>query len=101
MPTSKYRVLYWHDIPVQVRAEDEQGRASASLPDRFQVAIDNAAMAAGRTDSDAYMDTFRWGETLERSGAAQEVADAVVTELDTQYPVIDWPQTVKALRAEA
>lgn len=100
MATSTYQILYWHDIPVQVRAEDEQDRASVALPDRFQVAIDNAAMAAGRTNSDAYMDTFRWGEKQQRPGTAQEVADAVAVELDTQYPAIDWPQTVAALQAE-
>jgi hypothetical protein len=101
MATSKYQILYWYDIPIQVRAQDDQGRASAALPDRFQVAIDNAAMAAGRTNSDAYMDTFRWGEMQERPGTAQEVAEAVAAELDTEYPAIDWPKTVEALKAEA
>jgi hypothetical protein len=100
MSTSTYRILYWHDIPIQVRAEDEDGRVSAPLPDRFQVAIDNAAMAAGRTDADVYTETFRWGELQQRPGTAQEVGDAVVAELDAQYPTIEWPKTAETLRQE-
>jgi hypothetical protein len=93
-----YQILYWHDIPVQVRAKDSGGRAGAQLPERFQEAIDQAAMAAGLTGSDDYTAAFRWGEQQERAGAAREVADTVAAELDAQYPSIDWRATVAALR---
>jgi hypothetical protein len=91
-------VLYWHDIPVQVRAKDANGRVSAPLPDRFQEAIDQAAMAAGLIGSDDYTEAFRWGEAQERTGTAQEVAAAVAAELDAQYPTINWHETVAAIR---
>jgi hypothetical protein len=93
-----YQILYWHDIPTQVRAKDAGGRAGAQLPQRFQEAIDQAAMATGLTDSDDYTAAFRWGEQQERAGTAREVADAVAAELDAQYPTIDWRATVAALR---
>ena len=93
-----YQILYWHDIPVQVRAKDAGGRASAVLPDRFQEAIDQAAMAAGLIGSDEYTEGFRWGEQHERAGSAREVADALAAELDAQHPLIDWRATVAALR---
>jgi hypothetical protein len=93
-----YQVLYWHDIPVQVRAKDADGRAGAELPARFQEAIDQAAMAAGLIGSDEYTEAFRWGEQQQRAGSAREVADALAAELDAQHPLIDWRATVAALR---
>ena len=93
-----YQILYWHDIPVQVRAKDAGGRASAALPARFQEAIDQAAMAAGMIGSDDYAEAFRWGEQQERAGSAREIADALAAELDAQHPVIDWRATVAALK---
>lgn len=95
-----YQIIYWHDIPAQVRAYDDDGRASAKLPDRFQEAIDQAAMAAGLIGSDAYTDGFRVGESRERDGSAQEVADAVAAEIAERYPQVDWRQTADRLRDE-
>ena len=93
-----YQILYWHDIPTQVRVRDAGGRVSAQLPERFQEAIDQAAMVAGMIGSDEYTAAFRWGEQQERAGAAREVADAVVAELDAQHPTIDWRATVAGLK---
>jgi hypothetical protein len=93
-----YQVLYWHDIPVQVRAKDADGRASAELPARFQEAVDQAAMAAGLIGSDEYTEAYHWGEQQQRAGSAREVAGALVAELDAQHPLIDWRATVAALR---
>ena len=95
-----YQIMYWYDIPIQVRAQDEEGRVSEPLPDRFQTAIDNAAMAAGLTGSDAYMDQFCWSEKHEKEGTAQEVARAVAADLDEKYPAVDWPKTAEALKGE-
>jgi hypothetical protein len=62
------------------------------------VAIDNAAMAAGLTGSDAYIETYRWGEAQEREGSPAAVAAAVVAELDAQYEKIDWRKTAESLK---
>lgn len=51
-------VIRWRDIPAQVVARDTDGSARALLPDRFQEAIDAAAMVSGLTDSDDYMTNF-------------------------------------------
>jgi hypothetical protein len=95
---TQYQIMYWHDIPVQVRAGGRRDRVSAELPPRFQVAIDNAAMAAGLTGSDAYIETYRWGEAQEREGSPAAVAAAVVAELDAQYEKIDWRKTAESLK---
>ena len=51
--------VYWRDIPAQVIAR--QGRRSAKivLSDRFQRAIDRAAMRAGKGSSDKYLEEWR------------------------------------------
>jgi hypothetical protein len=92
------QVLYWKDIPVQVRARDENGRASLSMPDRFQFAIDQAAMQAGLTGSDAYTDLFVWQNYEDRPGSAQEAVSVVVAELDSHYASIDWRKTAVAIQ---
>jgi hypothetical protein len=94
-----YQIMYWHDIPIQVRARGEGGRVSVQLPERFQEAIDHAAMAAGQIGSDEYSNALRWGETLERPGTSQEVATAVAEEIDRQHATIDWRATVASIRA--
>ncbi|MCB0241112.1 MAG: virulence factor, partial [Anaerolineae bacterium] len=93
------QVLYWHDIPAQVRVRDGRDRVSLALPIRFQEAIDNAAMAAGITGSDAYTDGYHWEDAGERAGSANDVAAEVAAELDTAYAVIDWRNTADQLRS--
>jgi hypothetical protein len=93
-----YQILYWHDIPMQVKATEGRKRASAPLPERFQEAVDAAAMAAGMTGSDAYMEQFRWGEPQERAGSPEEVAAAVVAELDAAQVKVDWRATAAVLK---
>jgi hypothetical protein len=83
---AKYQIMYWQDIPAQVKVQDGRQRAKKLLPQRFQEAIDSAAIAAGKTDSDAYMSGWRWGPKEERSGPAEQVAEALFTELDEAYP---------------
>jgi hypothetical protein len=68
------------------------------LPQRFQEAIDNAAMAAGLIGSDEYTAAFRWSDPQEREGDAQSVASAVAAELDAQFQEIDWRATVAKIR---
>lgn len=93
-----YQILYWHDIPVQVRAGRRRNRTSVELPQRFQVAVDNAAMAADVTGTDGYLDGFMWSESQEREGTPEEVATAVSNELITKYPKIEWRKTAANLK---
>jgi cvfA/B/C family virulence factor len=52
-------VIYWRDIPAQVTATDGAASVRAALTDRFQVAIDEAAMQAGLIGSDEYLGEWR------------------------------------------
>jgi hypothetical protein len=93
---AKFQVLYWHDIPLQVRAGNRRNRASIELAPRFQAAVDQAAMAAGLTDTGEYLDGFRWSELQEKGGSNEEVAAAVAAELEASYPEIDWQASARA-----
>ncbi len=66
---AEYQIMCSYDIPVQVRAGGRRDRVGAELPQRFQVAVDQAAMAAGLVGSDAYLEMFHWGESLEHEGS--------------------------------
>ena len=52
-------VIYWRDIPAQVTATDGSASVRVPLPDRFQEAIDEAAMVAGLVGSDDYLAEWR------------------------------------------
>jgi hypothetical protein len=82
-----YRVLYWQDVPSQVRAEDATSDVSVALPQKFMVRIDALAASQGLVGSDDYLAQWRWSDEQERPGTAQDVADAVCRELEAQA---DW-----------
>jgi hypothetical protein len=81
-----YQILYWRYIPLGVKATDLNGTIRENLPPRFQEAIDRLAMKDGETSTSAYTSMFRWSPPQEREGSADEVAKAIVAELDAQWP---------------
>ena len=89
----KYQIIYWRDIPAQVKAKAGRERSGQALSHRFTVAIDEAAMQAGKTESDDYLAEWRNGGWQERDGEAQEVVGLLVTELEAAYP----PERLRAL----
>jgi hypothetical protein len=94
------QILYWHDIPVQVKAVAGRDRRSVSLSERFQEAVDLAAMSVGVIDSDDYTELYEWSQPQEREGSPQEVAAALASELEANYDTINWRATADALRKQ-
>jgi Virulence factor len=82
-----YRILYWQEVPSQIRAEDEDGEVNLPLPQKFLVRIDALAAARGLEGSDDYLSQWRWSDEEERDGSAQDVADAIARELEAHA---DW-----------
>jgi len=95
---AKFKILYWHGIPSQVRSTDKNGRVGKQLPERFQLAIDDVAMRAKFIGSASYTNGFQWTEEEERSGSAEEVALAVVAELDIKYRKINCQRMAENLK---
>jgi hypothetical protein len=74
--SAELTVIYWRDIPAQVNAADGAAIARVQLPERFQQAIDAAAMHAGLVDADAYLGEWRQesrpcGPDLQAEAAAE------------------------------
>ena len=55
----KLTLIYWRDIPSQVIGQRGRTREKGMLSQRFQEAIDRAAMRAGKGGSDAYIAEWR------------------------------------------
>jgi hypothetical protein len=82
---AEFRVTYWRDLPSLVTARDGGRTAKAPLDPRFMIAIDEAAMRLGATDSDAYLEGWRQSDWEERDGTAEAVAQAVAKELEGDF----------------
>ena len=82
---AEFRVTYWRELPSLVTARDGEHTAKAALDARFMVAIDEAAMRLGATDSDAYLEGWRLSEWEQREGTPETVVTAVARELDAEY----------------
>lgn len=54
-------VIYWRDIPAQVIAKAGRRSAKVVLSERFEKAIDRAAMRAKLRDTDGYLAQWRRG----------------------------------------
>ena len=87
MSMATYRILYWQEVPSQIRAEDEDGEVNLPLPPKFMVRIDALAAARGLEGSDDYLAQWRWSDEEAREGSAQEVAEAISRELEARA---DW-----------
>ena len=77
-----YKILYWQEIPAQIRVEDAQDELTIPLPPKFMERIDQLAAQRGLQGSDDYLAQWKWSEEEERDGSAQDVADAVQAELE-------------------
>src|SRR5665213_74041 len=80
---SQFQILYWQDIPSEVKAWDDFDEVKVSLPEKFIIRIDVSAQKQGLISQDAYAAHFRWSDAAERAGSPREVAEAVCKELDS------------------
>ncbi len=77
--------VFWRDIPAQVIVGKGRAAAKAPLPERFEQAIDRAAMKIGAKDEDAYLAEWRRVVVGETTGDIAEVASAEAAALDAAY----------------
>ena len=82
---AKLTIIYWRDIPAQVIGQQGRKRHKQVLSKRFAVAIDRAAMRAGRGSSNAYLEDWR-RESRPCSGDMQEIVAGEVAKLEAQFP---------------
>lgn len=79
-----YKVLYWQEIPTQIKAEDDVEDVTVMLDGRFMEHIDILAAKRGLQAADDYLAQWKWTEEEEREGSAREVAEALKVEFEAQ-----------------
>ncbi len=82
-----YKILYWQEIPSQIKAEDDLDNVTLPLDSRFMERIDRLAAQRGLQSTDDYLAQFRWSDEQEREGTAEDVARAIQRELEADS---DW-----------
>ncbi len=78
-------IVYWRDIPAQVIVGKGRRGQKRILPERFEQAIDRAAMKVGAEDTDAYLAEWRKADPVSIEGEDAAVADAEVARIDAEY----------------
>lgn len=79
-------ITYWRDIPSMVEARrGRKDRAKRMLPDRFQEAIDRAAMRAGAAGTDDYLADWRKADPVECGEDLEAEVDRAAADLDSAY----------------
>ena len=82
-----YRILYWQEIPSQIKAADDLDEVTVQLDSRFMERIDQLAAQRGLQGTDDYLAQWHWSDEQERDGAAEDVARALERELEADA---DW-----------
>lgn len=91
---AKLITVFWRDIPAQVTAKAGRKTAKIQLPDRFQEAIDMAAMRAGKGSTDEYLEDWR-REQRECDNDLQAVVDQEAESINKTFTTEFLQQVVK------
>jgi FAD/FMN-containing dehydrogenase len=94
---TEYQLTSWRDLPSLVVAREGETVTKAPLAQRFQEAIDEAAMRLGETSSDEYLAGWTRGEWTPAAGTPHEVCDRVVAELEEQWPAARLSEYLEAI----
>ncbi len=78
-------IVYWRDIPAQVIVGKGRRGAKRQLPERFEQAIDRAAMKVNAKDADAYLAEWRKADPFVVEGDPEEIVEAEAARLDQDY----------------
>jgi hypothetical protein len=81
---AKLTIVMWRDIPAQVIVK--QGRTSAKRPldERFEKAVDKAAMRAGLYGSDGYLSEWR-RDTTNCGDDLETVLNETIANLEAEF----------------
>jgi len=82
---ARITIVYWRDIPAQVIAKAGRKSAKRVLAERFEKAIDRAAMRSGARDTDAYLAEWRRGDPTPCGDDLETEAEALAARLERDY----------------
>lgn len=82
---TKLIVISWRDIPSQVIVKQGRDTARVQLSQRFQEAVDRAAMRAGKGSSEAYLADWKRSAPRDCGDDMKAVAQAEAARLEAAY----------------
>lgn len=82
---TEHQITSWRDLPSLVVAREGEDVVKISLSNRFQEAIDEAAMRLGETDAAAYLDGWSRSPWTSAPGTPAEVAATVAATLEERW----------------
>ena len=88
-------ILYWRDIPSQVVVKKGRKSAKRILPDRFQEAIDMAAMTSKAHETDDYLAEWRRGEPINVGDDLENEAETALQSLESEYDKVRLKNLIK------
>jgi hypothetical protein len=89
---ARYRIMYWKHIPQSFTVEGDGRTVKKQLSQKIQDKIDAYAMAEGLTSTSDYAAQYKRGDWVDRDGSPEEVADALLLELEAQFAKLDVPR---------
>ena len=89
---TKYRVMYWRDIPQSFTVEGDGRTVKRELSQKIQNKIDAYAMVIGATSTSDYAKEYKRGQWIERDGSPEEVTDALLAELEAVAASVEIPR---------
>lgn len=78
-------IVYWRDIPAQVIVGRGRTGAKVQLSERFEKAIDRAAMRSGARGTDDYLAEWRRVGSGSAQGDPREAAETLARTLEAEY----------------
>lgn len=93
---AKLILISWRDIPAQVLAKRGRDTARVQLSQRFQEAVDRAAMRAGKSGSAAYLADWKRADPQPCGPDIEAEAQAEAARLEARYSDADLLRLIRA-----
>lgn len=78
-------IVYWRDIPAQVIVGKGRRGAKKQLSERFEQAIDRAAMKSGAADTDDYLAEWRKADPYVVDGDPADIVAETAAKLEADF----------------
>jgi predicted TIM-barrel enzyme len=78
-------IVYWRDIPAQVIVGKGRRASKVQLTERFEQAIDRAAMKVGAAGTDAYLAEWRRAAPYAKNGEPDQIASDEAARLEAEF----------------
>tara|TARA_B100001989_G_C24508539_1_gene449057 strand:+ start:540 stop:968 length:429 start_codon:yes stop_codon:yes gene_type:complete len=78
-------IVYWRDIPAQVIVGKGRRATKIQLSERFEQAIDRAAMKSNQRSTDDYLAEWRKAKPFKVEGNPENIAKEQAEKLEAEY----------------